>query len=391
MLPTYVALVPYEDGSRLEADELLWVAAALQTQVVRDLSPIWEVSAVVSPFLSLEDVPSGYLPIAIVDAELPRDEHGFHLAIGGPPFAVVQYRAGWSLGASHELIEMLCDASGERTMSAPSLRPTQGQVEYFLEVCDPCELSTYVINDVVVSDFVTPQYYSALDHECGCSSLGRDCVCYSFTGRVTGPLTLLAGGYVSWSTGLRDSSVWQAHAPAGDSDMSGDPKVVPVKDLVIDRLSNVPPASSAESPSRKWLDLERSRPVVTAGGRSHSPYYSADESAQAYGKMLRKNIGNVLEWLASDQPPPTLDDIIPLLQKLAADDNFRQNFSENPGDELAAHNIKKNFGIEPPRDMLPPKQVYQGILDALKEQRKLFGPTLGDPRLAFWMCWLIGI
>ena len=64
MLPMQVALVPYEDAP-VDHSRLLRVAAALQTQVERDLGPIWDVCAVVAPFLKLEDEDKPILQLAL--------------------------------------------------------------------------------------------------------------------------------------------------------------------------------------------------------------------------------------------------------------------------------------------------------------------------------------
>ena len=56
MLVRQVALVP--EGVDIDLAEIARVAAALQKQVTRDFSPLWQVNATVDGFASLEDVPS---------------------------------------------------------------------------------------------------------------------------------------------------------------------------------------------------------------------------------------------------------------------------------------------------------------------------------------------
>src|SRR5262249_40699173 len=124
----------------------------------------------------------------------------------------------WSLFASHEMIEMLCDRDGDRTADGPSLDSRQGRVKYLVEVCDPCQHSTYTINGVLVSDFVTPGWYD--DPK---DSASEDL--YSFTGGTRKPRQLWAGGYVTGETLPPDQNVWQAIAQAGN-----DPSPRPVGD-----------------------------------------------------------------------------------------------------------------------------------------------------------------
>jgi hypothetical protein len=67
------------------------VSAAIQKQVSRDLSPIWEVQATVDAFDSLEDVPLGYWQIIIKD-NIKFNAAGIHLnRKNGQPFALVEY------------------------------------------------------------------------------------------------------------------------------------------------------------------------------------------------------------------------------------------------------------------------------------------------------------
>src|SRR5947209_1143130 len=110
MMPARVALFPYEDELRADPDfldELMLVASALQTQMTRDVGPIWGVSAVVSPFSSLDVVPEGYIPFGITQEALPLNRSGFHFTPDGQPMALIEHCGDWATAASHELIEML--------------------------------------------------------------------------------------------------------------------------------------------------------------------------------------------------------------------------------------------------------------------------------------------
>src|SRR5437867_13297237 len=102
-----VALVPDDNiGNQLSSADASKVAAALQKQVTRDFSPIWEVDATVDAFASLEDVPLGYWPI-IISKDSPDFALGYHTDKQGQPFSIVRFNANWSLTASHECLEML--------------------------------------------------------------------------------------------------------------------------------------------------------------------------------------------------------------------------------------------------------------------------------------------
>ena len=347
MFATHVALVPYREGQP-PTDELLHVAAALQTQVTRDLGPLWGLSAVIQPFLRLEDVPPGYTAVAIVE-ELPPPWHGFHILEDGQPLALIGYGKGWSLLASHELVEMLCDPWGNRKLPGASLKRGQGEVEYLVEVCDPCQQETYLINDVLVSDFVTPEYYGPLD------SAGSR---YSFTGTIDRALKVLDGGYISWRT--PGGEVWQKVGGAQPRKLND----VRFSRTFIDA-----------HPDSKRPDVADKLP---RGRSSAGPHYGLGKPARAYGEDLKTVIDRLLEQLGVKVPKAKLEDIVKLVRELAKDGSqTRADYEKDPVKTL------KKFGLDPPArkaTKLASAEHYQGVLAALDG-----GLGLGDPKLAQWL------
>lgn len=187
MFVRQVALV--SEVPDIPVQEVTRISAALQKQVTRDFTPIWQIPATVDGFSALEYVPLGYWPVIIV-----RDVQGaagVHLDKDGQPFALVEVGDSWSLTASHETMEMLGDPSGNRVIAGLSPRPGEGRVEFLVEVCDPSEDVdyAYTVNDVLVSDFYTPHYFDPVKQEN---------VRYSFTGAIAEPRQVLRGGYLSW-------------------------------------------------------------------------------------------------------------------------------------------------------------------------------------------------
>jgi hypothetical protein len=197
MLNKHIGLVAETD--QITHSELTRVAAALQKQVTRDFGPIWEVRADVSAFAKLEDVPTDYWSVIVQsDIDTPGAA-GVHQDRDGQPFALVQYSNDWSLTASHETLEMLCDPFGQRLVAGQSPKPRQGRVNFLIEVCDPSEDRpfAYTVNGVTVSDFYTPNFFDPV------TARG---VRYSFTGAITKPRTILKGGYLSW--GVPETNEW---------------------------------------------------------------------------------------------------------------------------------------------------------------------------------------
>lgn len=185
MITLCVALVSETD--KVSRSELDRVAAALQKQVTRDFSPIWNISATVSPFASLKEVPVGYWRMIVREKDF-GPVFGFHHDAYGRPWALVCYHTTWSLTASHECLEMLADPSGNRLVAGPSKRGS-GTVEYLVEVCDACQLAAYYIDGILVSDFLTPEYFSP-----SVVSGGR----YTYLGSIRHPWDVSPGGYLSW-------------------------------------------------------------------------------------------------------------------------------------------------------------------------------------------------
>jgi hypothetical protein len=136
-----------------------------------------------------EAPPHGAWPINIVDH--PKGGLGIHLDKGLKPYAQVQDTQDWSITASHELLEMLVDPYGNKLVQAPDINPrSDGHlVSYLVEIGDPCEVFAYSIGGVSVSDFVTPEYYNDAAEQ------GVD---LDFLGRLTRPLEVPRGCYISW-------------------------------------------------------------------------------------------------------------------------------------------------------------------------------------------------
>jgi hypothetical protein len=189
MLVTQLALVA--ETPRVSHSQLTRVSAALQKQAIRDFGPIWSVNATVDAFASLDDVPIGYWPIIVQDDIGQPGAAGVHLDENGQPYSLVEYSKSWSLTASHETLEMLADPFGNRLIAGDSPEPGQGRVEFLVEVADPVEDArfAYKVNGVLVSDFITPNYYDPV---------AAPGVRYSFGGHLDGPRTIAQGGYLSW-------------------------------------------------------------------------------------------------------------------------------------------------------------------------------------------------
>src|SRR5262245_41929410 len=182
------------ESNQVGMNDVLKVSAALQKQASRDLAPIWEVSATVDAFATLEEVPDGYWPMIVMDDIGFAGAAGIHLDQDGQPFALITSSPDldtWALTASHEACEMLVDPSGNRQVTGDSPKPGQARVSFVVEVCDPSEAADfgYTVNGILMSDFYTPHFFDPVS---------ASSVRYSYTGALEEPRQVLKGGYLSW-------------------------------------------------------------------------------------------------------------------------------------------------------------------------------------------------
>ncbi len=86
---------------------------------------------------------------------------------------------------------MLVDPLGHKLIRDPDIDPASNghQVEYLVEVGDPCGVFAYPINSISVSDFITRDFYNTKAHA------GTQ---FDFLGRLNKALDVPAGCYISW-------------------------------------------------------------------------------------------------------------------------------------------------------------------------------------------------
>ena len=285
-----IALV--SQSTLISGRDLSKVAAAIQKQATRDLSPIWNVSATVDAFDNLDDVPIGYWPLVVMDNVKAPGASGIHEDNNGQPFALISASADldiWSLTASHEALEMLVDPFGRRMVAGDAL-PDSGQVRvsYLVEVCDPCESAefAYSSNGIRVSDFYTPRYFDPTS---------SDGVQYSFTGAVKGPRQILIGGYLSWQdpeTGIW----WQA------TNFDGAKAIRQLGQLDLTGGKSARSLIDAMTTGETAKTMARPRAMSLLAG--HAPAAVA-KSTSARAAMWRRNINQIIggEALQSARDP----------------------------------------------------------------------------------------
>ena len=178
-----------QSSLNLTLSQLQDVTNALQIQLDRDFTPEWGVHAVVQALNQGENVPAKAWPMSILDQS--EAGLGVHLDKNGKPFAEIQAGDDWSITASHEMLEMLVDPLGHKLRSDPDIDPASDghQVQYLVEVGDPCEVFSYAVNGINVSDFITQEFY---DTNAPAGTL------FDFLGRLSQALDVPQGCYISW-------------------------------------------------------------------------------------------------------------------------------------------------------------------------------------------------
>jgi hypothetical protein len=181
--------------SSVSDSKIRGVVDVLQKQVKHDFAPVWGISA------SLRFVPRGSDPtqnewiLEIADASNEPDMASYHtINEEGLPFAQIAVSAArklqvpWEFLASHELLTLLVNPRANLNVFAQSDSSDGTGTIYAFEVAAPCEGVSYTIDGVVVSDFVTPAWFTV-------NARARHGP-FDFLNRIEGPLEALPGGHV---------------------------------------------------------------------------------------------------------------------------------------------------------------------------------------------------
>ncbi len=283
----HVALVSL--SRTIATRHLMQVGAAIQKQVTRDVAPLWGIRATVDTFERLEDVPNDYHPVVLFgepDELIPQLElnigdvgasrlvaqlqagriGGIHLnAFTRQPFSLVKVEDGWSVGVSHETLEMLIDPYGNRLIGAAHPLDPEERVKYLVEVCDPVQTVGYTVNGWLVSDFYTPRFFDPVHNPAAF---------YSFTGAIDRPLQLVDGGYISWID-PRDSGLYQLQGGTDEpvllADIASLARTTTPLRTVVDTNAMTPRlVPSQVRPARSAIDPSSSHRAVRSASRANA-------------------------------------------------------------------------------------------------------------------------
>jgi hypothetical protein len=192
---------------------LIPVVAALQRQVSEHFAPVWGIDAILTFYGRDLEPPQDSWWLLICDDSDQAGALGYHdltpsrLPLG-KVFAQTDqlYGSQWSVTASHELLEMLGDPYiNLAAIQSPGNNGAFMSL-YAYEVCDACEADQYgyIIDGVLVSDFVYPTWFE--------SEWGQFGTQFDYRNLIQLPFQLLPGGYIS---------VYDVGSGAGWTQLSG--------------------------------------------------------------------------------------------------------------------------------------------------------------------------
>lgn len=204
-------------------DDAATMTRAIATQVKLDVAPLWDRSpAPVIYYTDASAVPPNAHVITLVDTieDQPSGVLGYHTEDkGGRLWGVVaakpeldahaQVMTGdWSVSSvlSHEVLELFIDPNCNLWAT-----DDKGKV-YSFEVCDPVEAPTYPVDDVSVSNFVTPAWFDPLAAQ-------KKATRFDKLGLLHRSFSILKGGYAVYASEGKPQQVFGDEFPTWRKEM----------------------------------------------------------------------------------------------------------------------------------------------------------------------------
>ena len=163
-------------STQLNDQQVQEAIRAVNRQVVEDFVPIWgagRICKIHEPVFDPADIDSlandpvfADSIIYIVDEGLIQGALGFHdLNARDIPFGFVFVLdpQNWTVTLSHEVLELILDPTVNIFVPGPDPRNANNTVLHTYEVCDAVERTAYQIDDIAVSNFLTPSYFTIGD------------------------------------------------------------------------------------------------------------------------------------------------------------------------------------------------------------------------------------
>jgi hypothetical protein len=166
-------------SANLDDQQVQDVIRAINRQITEDYLPVWGHGRILrmhAPTFDVadedtlaEDPVRGDSVIYLVDEATLEGALGFHsLNALEVPFGFVftEFGDDWTVTLSHEALELITDPTANILVPGPDPRDPENQEKVVLhayESCDAVERTSYEIDGIRVSNFVTPTYFSPGD------------------------------------------------------------------------------------------------------------------------------------------------------------------------------------------------------------------------------------
>ncbi len=155
--------------------ELQRVARAINRQISEDFEPYWSFGATLRlegpvgsrPHVNHPSDMRGDAVLYLVEGSSAIKATGFHVSnFADIPFGIVllemcrQMKEHWSITLSHEALELVGDPMANLFVQGPHPLDRRRKVLHMFEMCDAVQNENYLIDEVAVSNFVLPSYFS---------------------------------------------------------------------------------------------------------------------------------------------------------------------------------------------------------------------------------------
>lgn len=203
-----ISVINHTNG-KVSDEELHVTIRAINRQIAFDFEPYWSLGAQLRLEGRSEKKPSrhsladmrGDAVLYIWDKIDVDDALGYHERNDrGIPYGFVfvdlsaQLEDPWSVTLSHEAIELIGDPESNLLVVGPDPRDRRRRVFHWYELCDAVQGESYEVDNVMVSNFVLPLYFTSSDETGGRNDfLGR-----SYDGKTLTSFGVNPGGYIGF-------------------------------------------------------------------------------------------------------------------------------------------------------------------------------------------------
>jgi len=167
-------------SNKIKDEEVQGAVRAINRQIHEDFEPYWGFGATLRLEGKVGLQPDQQNPLdmrgdAVIylwdETDVP-DALGYHAEnFNGIPYGFVftelvkELGESWTVTLSHEALELIADPEANLLVQGPHPDPSQGgrTVFHWYEMCDAVQAQTYNIDEVDVSNFVLPLYFTDRD------------------------------------------------------------------------------------------------------------------------------------------------------------------------------------------------------------------------------------